>query len=88
METNNVIKWLEDIGLSDYKNNFIAEGYDDLVFIMNFNEEQLDELVDDVGMTKKGHVMKLKVELQKLKASRVEKKIVQQAPLAKTGTSQ
>ena len=75
MESNNVVVWLEKIGLGVYKNNFIAEGYDDLIFLLEFNDTKIDELLGDVDMTKKGHIMKFRSEIEKKKAEQKKESV-------------
>ena len=48
------------LGLEEFAEAMIEEGYDDGNFIRNMEEELIDEALADVGMTKRGHIMRLK----------------------------
>ncbi len=59
--------WLNEIKLAQYCAKFDSEGYDDLNFILQMNENQIEDMLNDVEMVKKGHIAKFEVELKKLK---------------------
>ena len=44
--------WLREIGLSQYESALMDKGYDALEFLEGITEEELN----NVGMTKQGHV--------------------------------
>ena len=64
----NVQAWLESIGMAEeYWPKFEAAGYDDLEIMADLKE---DELKQDIGVEKVGHVRKLIKAIQKLKSAR------------------
>ena len=60
-----LVDWLSGFKLQSYADAMAEQGYDDLVFLRDLGEHDIDELVADVKM-KKGHAKKFKVEWQKL----------------------
>ena len=51
-----VKNWLQQINLSEYAKAFIDEGYDDLEQISDMKDEDITDLIEDVGLSKKnGH---------------------------------
>ena len=63
-----VQSWLEGLAMADeYWPKFEAAGYDDLDIVADMKE---DELKNDVGVVKVGHLKKLLKEVQKLKSGR------------------
>lgn len=63
--TMNLLEWLTSIKLETYADAIIEEGYEDLPFILELAEGDIDELAADVKM-KKGHAKKFNVEWKKL----------------------
>lgn len=58
-----VRKWLDGHGFSEYKDKFRDEGYDDLETISEIASDDLE----DLGITKKGHVKKFLLKVEELK---------------------
>ena len=58
-----VRKWLDGHGFSEYKDKFRDEGYDDLETISEIASDDLE----DLGITKKGHVKKFLLKVKELK---------------------
>ena len=46
--------WLSEIGLQQYEGVLVEAGYDEIEYLTDITEEELNE----VGMTKQGHVKK------------------------------
>ena len=60
-DQRNLIKeMLERFSLQSYFESFIENGYDDLQFLKQMSDSEVDTLLKDIGMTKNGHVMRLK----------------------------
>ena len=55
-----VCSMLEENGLSVYAEAFEHQGYDSLPHLLDLSAADFAELCDDVGMTKKGHVKRLR----------------------------
>ena len=76
-----VSKWLDESGFSEYKEKFRDEGYDDLETISEVNANDLE----DLGISKKGHVKKFLLKVEELKNTLREERIARQkAPQKKT----
>jgi hypothetical protein len=60
-----VLDWLTQIKLASYADGMSEQGYDDLQFLRDANEADIDELIVDVRM-KKGHAKKFKLEWKAL----------------------
>ena len=68
-DQSNLIKEMsERFSLQSYFESFIENGYDDLQFLKQMSDSEVDTLVKDIGMTKNGHVMRLKNALNALKS--------------------
>ena len=50
---NEVISFLSEHNLSQYLKSFINDGYDDMEQLVSLSQEELEEVVSDVGMTMK-----------------------------------
>ena len=55
-----VLKFLEKLNLEEYGSKLEEVGYDDLDQILNIDQEELKELLNAIGMTKLGHINRLK----------------------------
>ena len=53
---NEVISFLSEHNLSQYLESFINNGYDDMQQLISLSQEELEEVVSDVGMTMKCHI--------------------------------
>src|SRR5690606_33860522 len=60
--SNDVVKWLNEIGLEQYADNFIKQGYDDLSVLIDDGLDEND--IKAIGITLQGHIKKLKVKLK------------------------
>ena len=56
--------FLEDIKLGHYWHMFEEEGYDDLGFILGFDDKDVAEMLNNVGIHKQGHRKKLESALK------------------------
>jgi hypothetical protein len=62
-----VAKWLESENLAQFQRRFAAEGFDDLKTLKTLTIERMEAVVETVGKDmKQGHVLKLRVALEKL----------------------
>lgn len=59
-------EWLNSISLGQYFEKFESEGYDDLEFLVKLGEDEVEDLIKHIGMSKAGHVLKLKKSLGEL----------------------
>ena len=58
---------LNYISLGQYFGKFESEGYDDLEFLVKLSEDEVEDLnIKHIGMSKAGHVLKLKKSLGEL----------------------
>ena len=64
---NHVKEVLRRFSLDFYYEKFIEHGYDDADFLKQLTKSQIVELQNDVGMTKKGHIMRFDSALASLK---------------------
>ena len=71
---DDVKSFLEVINLSQYAVEFDNEGYDDLQNLLHLSSDDLEEMMNNVGITKPGHRIRLKTGLrvEKSKASHKE----------------
>ena len=60
-----VRKWLEKSHLGEYSDRFEEEGYDDFGALRELEEEEVEELIEEIGM-KKGHARNLRKRLKAL----------------------
>ena len=68
-QSNLIKKILERFSLQSYFESFIENGYDDLQFLKKqMSDSEVDTLLKDIGMTKNGHIMRLKNALNALKS--------------------
>ena len=63
-----VTKWLEDSGLSEFQKQFLDEGYDSLDVLVEMTANDLEE----IGISKKGHIKKILLKIEELKTTRRE----------------
>ena len=56
--------FLEEIKLGHYWHMFDEEGYDDLDFISGFDDKDVAEMLNNVGINKQGHRKKLESALK------------------------
>ena len=63
-QSNLIKEMLERFSLQSYFESFIENGYDDLQFLKQMSDSEVDTLLKDIGMTKNGHVMRLKKRTQ------------------------
>lgn len=55
-----VKSFLEKYGLLSYSEDFEENGYDDLDVLLSLSESDLNEAMNQIGITKPGHRVKLK----------------------------
>lgn len=54
------LSWLKSIGLSMYEQNFCQHGYDDLDLLRMMDDDEESQMLQILGITLHGHVLKLK----------------------------
>ncbi len=64
-----VKNWLSSINLQEYNNYFEEEGYDQIEVLYKLNKKQLDELLDDARIRRKGHRHRFRQQSQSYKKS-------------------
>ena len=64
-DDSSVLDWLTQFKLASYADGMSEQGYDDLLFLRDLSEADIDELIVDVRM-KKGHAKKFKLEWKAL----------------------
>ena len=57
---NKFTTWLETTGLLEYADMFAENGYDDLQLLEGMEEIKMKDMIEVLGITKQGHVLKLK----------------------------
>jgi len=76
-----VSKWLDGCGFSEFTDHFLNEGYDDLEVISEMKANDLE----DIGISKKGHIKKLMLKIEDLQKTLRKERILQNiAPQKKT----
>ena len=68
-----VIEWLTSCGLSEFQTQFTSEGYDDLDVITEMTVKD----IEDLGITKKGHIKKILLSVEDLRKNLRQKRIQQ-----------
>ena len=61
-------KWLYSTKLTEYKEVFISNGFDDLDLLREMDDREIASMIQTLEMRKEGHIMKLKKCLAGLKA--------------------
>jgi hypothetical protein len=64
-----VKNWLSSINLQEYNNYFEEEGHDQMEVLYKLNEKELDKLLDNAQIRKKGHRHLFRQQLQSYKES-------------------
>ena len=67
-----VSMFLRDLRLGVYEGAFVAQGYDDLSFLVTLGNQDIMEMLDDCNIHKPGHRKKVKVGLQRWSRGRDE----------------
>ena len=70
---NEVISFLSEHNLSQYLESFINNGYDDMQQLVSLSQEELEEVVSDVGMTMEGHIKRFIAAISIRKSIRLNK---------------
>ena len=60
MDSSKISSFLEETNLAIYNTAFLNNGYDDLDQILRMDEEEVKQMLVDVGMEARGHVLRLK----------------------------
>lgn len=60
---NAVSNWLESIKLEEYYSAFEDQGYEDMSLLLNLSDDEVKDLFQNVGITKHGHILKIKKSL-------------------------
>jgi hypothetical protein len=71
--SSSVIEWLTLCGLNEFQTHFSSEGYDDLDVIAEMTAKD----IEDLGISKKGHVKKILLSIEDLRKNLREKRIQQ-----------
>ena len=57
--SNEFNEWLRSSNLTEYAEKFKENGFDDLD-LMSMDEGEISSMVEELGIEKQGHIMKLK----------------------------
>ena len=87
-QSNLIKEMLERFSLQSYFESFIENGYNDLQFLKQMSDSEVDTLLKDIGMTKNGHVMRFKNALNALKSEDSASASIVKANSAKDISSQ
>ena len=66
--SNEFNEWLRSSNLTEYAEKFKGNGFDDLDLLKSMDEGEISSMIEDLGIEKRGHIMKLKKCLSWLKA--------------------
>jgi hypothetical protein len=61
-------EWLLSSNLTEYAKKFSKNGFDDLNLLKSMDEGEISSMIEDIGIEKQGHIIKLKKCLDWLKA--------------------
>lgn len=58
--SNEFNEWLRSSNLTEYAEKFKENGFDDLDLLKSMDEGEISSMIEDLGIEKRGHIMKLK----------------------------
>jgi hypothetical protein len=53
-------EWLLSSNLTEYSEKFSENGFDDLNLLKSMDEGEISSMIEDIGIEKRGHIIKLK----------------------------
>ena len=68
MQSNEFSEWLRSSNLTEYAEKFSENGFDNIDLLKSMDEGEITSMIEDIGIEKRGHIMKIKKCLKWLKA--------------------
>jgi hypothetical protein len=68
VQSNEFSEWLRSSNLTEYAEKFSENGFDDIDLLKSMDEGEITSMIEDIGIEKRGHIMKIKKCLNWLKA--------------------